>query len=57
MGILERVDGKAIDEKALPIGTKLKVIPNHVCLAAACFEKYYVVNNEDIVVDVWYSCR
>jgi len=57
VGILERVDGKAIDEKALPIGTKLKVIPNHVCLAAACFEKYYVVNNEDIVVDVWYSCR
>jgi D-serine deaminase-like pyridoxal phosphate-dependent protein len=39
-----------------PIGTMLRIIPNHSCLAAALFPKYYVVEEED-VVDEWSPVR
>lgn len=38
------------------IGTTLQVVPNHVCLAAANFDWYYVVEDGK-VVDVWVPCR
>ena len=41
-----------IDFEACPIGSKLRVIPNHSCLAAALYETYYVVRNDEIV-DEW----
>eukprot|EP01100_Stratorugosa_tubuloviscum_P010436 TRINITY_DN4474_c1_g3_i1.p1 TRINITY_DN4474_c1_g3~~TRINITY_DN4474_c1_g3_i1.p1 ORF type:complete len:444 (-),score=203.48 TRINITY_DN4474_c1_g3_i1:118-1260(-) len=41
-----------IDFNSLPIGSNLKIIPNHSCLSAACFKKYYVVQN-DKIVDIW----
>ena len=44
--------------EAFPLGTVLLLIPNHSCLAAACFDVYHVVDDEDIgedseVVDTW----
>ena len=43
---------------AFPLGTVLLLIPNHRCLAAACFDVYHVVDEEEIdedsvVVDTW----
>ncbi|MDR3523773.1 MAG: alanine racemase [Acetobacteraceae bacterium] len=37
-----------------PIGTKLRVLPNHVCLMAAAHDRYFVVdgNSEDVVA-IW----
>lgn len=32
-----------IDYEALPIGTKLRLVPNHSCLTAALFESYHVI--------------
>ena len=31
--------------KDCPLGALLTLYPNHSCLAAACFEKYYVIND------------
>lgn len=36
----------------LPYGTRVRVLPNHSCLAAACFDVYHVVVGE-AVVDRW----
>jgi len=39
-----------------PVGSLLRIIPNHSCLTAALFPKYHVVN-EDQVVDEWTPMR
>jgi D-serine deaminase-like pyridoxal phosphate-dependent protein len=36
----------------LPHGTRVRVVPNHSCLTAACFDAYHVVVGEE-VVDHW----
>jgi D-serine deaminase-like pyridoxal phosphate-dependent protein len=36
----------------LPVGTLLRVLPNHSCLAVPCFDGYWVVRGEE-VVDRW----
>ena len=41
-----------IDFEVFPIGSKLRVIPNHSCLAAALYPEYYVIRNDE-VVDTW----
>ena len=40
----------------LPVGTVLRVIPNHSCLAAACHDRYHVVRGGE-VVDLWRPLR
>jgi len=40
----------------LPIGTVLRIVPNHSCLAAACFGSYAVLRN-GAVVDEWPTAR
>ncbi len=40
----------------LSVGDRLRIVPNHSCLAAACFDRYHVVKGED-VVDVWKPAR
>ncbi len=37
---------------ALPVGTKVRVLPNHACMTAAAYEEYFVVT-DDAVVDRW----
>jgi D-serine deaminase-like pyridoxal phosphate-dependent protein len=39
-----------------PIGAPIRVIPNHSCLAAACFERYLVFRDGE-VVDEWRTER
>lgn len=36
----------------LPVGEKVRILPNHVCLVTACFDAFYVVRGES-VVDAW----
>jgi D-serine deaminase-like pyridoxal phosphate-dependent protein len=47
---------KAIDFDALSVGTRLRVIPNHSCLSAALFPRYYVIRDGQ-VVDEWEPVR
>lgn len=37
----------------LPVGTKLRVAPNHSCLTAAAFDRYHVVDGGREVVATW----
>ncbi len=41
---------------AFPIGSLLRIVPNHSCLAAALFEAYAVVRSDE-VVDEWRPAR
>jgi D-serine deaminase-like pyridoxal phosphate-dependent protein len=38
---------------AAPVGTRLRILPNHACLTAAAHDRYYVVDGSDEVVAVW----
>ncbi|MBE0593862.1 MAG: alanine racemase [Gemmatimonadales bacterium] len=37
---------------ALPVGNRVRILPNHSCLTVACFDAYHVVHGED-VIDEW----
>jgi len=41
---------------ALRPGTRIRIIPNHSCLSAACFDRYHVVRGTE-VVDEWHPVR
>ncbi len=36
-----------------PIGAKVLVLPNHVCMTAAMYDRYHVVDGGDEIVAVW----
>ncbi len=36
---------------ALPVGKRLRILPNHSCMAAACFDRYHVVRGEEVVAE------
>jgi len=38
--------------RAFPVGSRVRVLPNHSCLTVACFDEYCVVDGEN-VVDRW----
>jgi D-serine deaminase-like pyridoxal phosphate-dependent protein len=42
--------------ESLPVGTRVRVVPNHSCLAAACFDRYHVMEGGE-VVDEWIPAR
>jgi len=38
--------------RALDVGTRIRLLPNHSCLTVACFDAFFVVQGTD-VVDTW----
>jgi D-serine deaminase-like pyridoxal phosphate-dependent protein len=53
---LSQEHGKIKTSSPLPVGTKVRVVPNHSCLTAAMFDRYYVVDG-GTVVDEWRPVR
>jgi D-serine deaminase-like pyridoxal phosphate-dependent protein len=47
---------RPLDFELFPIGCRLRVIPNHACLAAALFDRYHVLRGRE-VVDEWKPVR
>jgi D-serine deaminase-like pyridoxal phosphate-dependent protein len=41
-GVLEGRDG--IDFERLPIGTRLRILPNHACMTCSAFDRYHLVD-------------
>jgi D-serine deaminase-like pyridoxal phosphate-dependent protein len=37
----------------LPVGAKVRIAPNHICMTAAAHDRYYVVDGGQDVVAVW----
>lgn len=53
-GILQPLSS---DCKMIPIGEKVELLVQHVCINMACFGFFYIVNEDGIIVDVWIPCR
>jgi D-serine deaminase-like pyridoxal phosphate-dependent protein len=51
-GIVTSRSGE-IDFDRLPIGSRVKILPNHACATAAAYERYFVTEGGDRIVDVW----
>ncbi|HET9578242.1 MAG TPA: alanine racemase [Usitatibacter sp.] len=51
-GIVARRDGEPIDFARFPIGSRVRVLPNHACATAAQHSEYQVLY-EDGSLDVW----
>lgn len=52
-GILARTDGRPLDFAAFPVGTLLRVLPNHACATAAQHDRYQVVRGDGEVHATW----
>ena len=51
-GIVTRRTGE-IDFDQFPVGSRLKVLPNHACATAAAYDRYFVTDDGEEIVDVW----
>lgn len=45
------------EESKLEVGQKIRIWPNHACIAGASFGWYLVVDGGDEIVDVWLRWR
>lgn len=42
-----------IDFDRLPIGGRVKILPNHACATAAAYDRYFVIDGSERIVDGW----
>lgn len=42
---------------ALPVGAKVRVLPNHVCMTAAAYDFYHVIDGHGRVTATWDRCH
>jgi len=52
-GIIADRNGGAIDISRFPVGTLLRILPNHACATAAQHPQYHVIAGEPVVEAVW----
>lgn len=52
-GIIADRHGRPIDPARFPIGSLLRILPNHACATAAQHDRYHVVDGDDEVRAVW----
>jgi D-serine deaminase-like pyridoxal phosphate-dependent protein len=53
---LSQEHGKLRMSAPPPVGTRLRIVPNHSCLTAAMYDRYHVLDG-DAVVDEWRPVR
>lgn len=53
MGLVTTKDGSPVPFARFPIGTRLRVLPNHADMTAAAYEEYFVVDRDRTIVDRW----
>lgn len=51
-GLITAADG-VLPWDALPVGTKVRVLPNHVCMTAAPFDRYHVDRGDGLAGLTW----
>ena len=42
---------------ALPVGARVRILPNHACITAAMFDAYHVVDGSDEIIALWPRSR
>ncbi|MBV9067650.1 MAG: alanine racemase [Acidobacteria bacterium] len=53
---LSQEHGKLTTTIPLPVGTRVRVLPNHSCLTAAMYDRYHVIDGSEIVEE-WRPVR
>jgi len=53
---LSQEHGKVKMSSPPPVGTRVRVVPNHSCLTAAMYDQYHVIDG-DAIVDEWRPVR
>jgi D-serine deaminase-like pyridoxal phosphate-dependent protein len=43
----------AIDLDRFPVGSRVMILPNHSCATAAAYDRYYVTDGRERIVNVW----
>ena len=56
-GWLGAADSGPFDTDAYPVGRRLRILPNHSCITAAAYDKYYVVDGDIDIVAEWNRCN
>jgi D-serine deaminase-like pyridoxal phosphate-dependent protein len=56
-GIISNRDGSALDIAHYPVGTTLRILPNHACATAAQYDEYKVVRTSTHVNETWSRFR
>ena len=51
-GIVTARSGE-LDFGRFPVGSRVLILPNHSCATAAAYERYFVIEGSDRIVDVW----
>ncbi len=51
-GLIAAVGGEPPYDK-LPVGARVRILPNHACMTAAAYDSYHVVDGGQDVVDAW----
>jgi D-serine deaminase-like pyridoxal phosphate-dependent protein len=44
---------REIDFDRFPVGSRVRVLPNHACATAAAYDRYFVTDGSEQIVDVW----
>lgn len=53
---LSQEHGKIETQTHVPVGTRLRIVPNHSCLTSAMYDRYHVLENGQ-VIDEWRPAR
>jgi len=56
-GMVGAPAGSEIDWDRFPIGTQLRVLPNHACMTAAAYDRYQVIDEDRAPVAIWERCN
>lgn len=51
-GIVTARSGE-LDFARFPVGSRVLILPNHACATAAAYERYFVTDGSDRIVDIW----
>jgi D-serine deaminase-like pyridoxal phosphate-dependent protein len=51
-GIITARSGE-IDFNRFPVGSSVKILPNHACATAAAYDRYFVTDGGEGIADVW----
>lgn len=54
-GIIDLPEGSHFDQ--FPVGSQLRILPNHACMTAAAHGHYNVVEGDDLVIGRWARCN
>jgi D-serine deaminase-like pyridoxal phosphate-dependent protein len=52
-GIVSLRPGSTVRLPDIPIGSRVRTLPNHACATATQFDRYHVLNEKDQVTDIW----